>query len=182
MTSPLRGAVFFDRDGVLNLDTGFAHRPEEITWVSGAKRAVRRVNAAGLLAFVVTNQSGVARGLYSEDDVRALHRWMADELAREGARMDGWEFCPHHPDFDRECRRRKPGAGMLEDLIARFGVDRSRSLMVGDRETDMAAAQAAGVRGLLFTGASDGADLDAALAPALAALTPAAAPHGAPAG
>ncbi len=167
---PRRGAVFFDRDGVLNLDTRFAFRPEEIAWVRGAADAVRRVNAAGLWAFVVTNQSGIARGLYSGEDVRALHRWMSDELAREGARIDAWEFCPHHPDHGPDCRRRKPFPGMLEDLAARFDLDPALSLMVGDRDTDMQAAAAAGVRGLLFTGADAGADLDAALAPALAEL------------
>lgn len=177
MTEPSRGAVFFDRDGVLNRDTGFAHRPDQIVWVEGAARAVRRVNAAGLHAFVVTNQSGIARGLYTEAQVDDLHRWMAAELARAGARIDAWEVCPHHPDFDRDCRRRKPLPGMLEDLIARFAVDPTRSLMVGDRETDMQAARAAGVRGLLFPGADRGEDLDAAVATALAQLTPADAPR-----
>ncbi|MBE7216945.1 MAG: HAD-IIIA family hydrolase [Caulobacteraceae bacterium] len=163
---PRRGAVFFDRDGVLNIDIRFAHRPDQITWVRGAAAAVRRVNAAGLWAFVVTNQSGVERGLYTDDDVRALHRWMAARLAEQGARIDAWEFCPHHGP----CRRRKPEAGMLEDLIARHDVDRSASLMIGDRDSDMAAAAAASVRGVLFTGADLGDDVDAALAAALAAL------------
>ena len=175
MTTPLRGAVFFDRDGVLNLDEGFAHRPDQIAWVRGAHAAVRRVNAAGLLALVVTNQSGVARGLYTEADVRALHAWMAAELAAQGARIDAWEFCPHHPDIGPDCRRRKPASGMLDDLIARFGVDPDRSVMLGDRETDMQAAAAAGVRGVLFTGADAGADLEAAVAGAIAGL-PAAPP------
>lgn len=165
-----RGAVFFDRDGVLNLDAGFVHRPDQVRWVEGAARAVRRANAAGLLAFVVTNQSGVARGLYGEDDVRALHRWMAAELAREGARIDDWRFCPHHPDVGPACRCRKPLPGMLEELIAAHGVDPALSLMIGDRESDMQAAAAAGVRGVLFTGADAGEDLDAAVARALADL------------
>lgn len=170
MTTPLRGAVFFDRDGVLNIDSGFAHRPDQIAWVRGAHAAVRRVNAAGLLAFVVTNQSGVARGLYTEADVRGLHAWMADELAAQGARIDAWEFCPHHPEIGRDCRRRKPGSGMLDDLIVRFGVDPARSVMFGDRESDMQAAAAAAVQGVPFTGADAGADLEAAVVAALAGL------------
>lgn len=172
MTPPLRGAVFFDRDGVLNIDGGFAFSPDQIAWVRGAHAAVRRVNAAGLLALVVTNQSGVARGLYTAEDVRALHRWMQAELAAQGARIDAWEFCPHHPEIGADCRRRKPGSGMLDDLIARFGIDPARSVMLGDRESDMAAAAAAGVRGVPFTGADAGEDLDAAVAAALAALGP----------
>ena len=164
----MRGAVFFDRDGVLNLDTGFTHRPDQLRWVEGAARAVRRVNDAGLLAFVVTNQSGIARGLYTEDDVLALHRWMAAELARESARVDAWRFCPHHPQLNGPCRCRKPLPGMLDDLIAAHRVDPALSLMLGDRDTDMAAAAAAGVRGVLFTGADAGDDVDAALARALA--------------
>lgn len=166
-----RGAVFFDRDGVLNHDTGFTHRPDQVRWVEGAARAVRRVNAAGLLAFVVTNQSGVARGLYTQEDVRALHRWMAAELAREGARVDAWRFCPHHPELSDPCRCRKPLPGMIEDLIAAHRVDPALSLMLGDRDTDMAAAAAAGVRGVLFTGADAGDDVDSVLEIALAELT-----------
>ncbi len=163
-----RGAVFFDRDGVLNLDTGFTHRADQVRWVKGAARAVRRVNEAGLLAFVVTNQSGIARGLYSEEDVRALHRWMAAELAREGARVDDWRFCPHHPELSGACRCRKPLPGMLEALIAAHAVDPELSLMLGDRDSDMAAAAAAGVRGVPFTTADAGGDVDAVLAQALA--------------
>lgn len=152
MADPLRGAVFFDRDGVLNLDSGFAHRPDQIVWTPGAAAAVAQVNAAGLLAFVVTNQSGVARGLYSEDDVRALHAWMAGELAQAGARIDAWRYCPHHPEVSGPCACRKPLPGMLEALIAEHGVDRARSFMVGDRDSDMEAAAAAGVRGVPYAG------------------------------
>ena len=172
-----RGAVFFDRDGVLNLDTVFAHRPDQIVWVRGAAAAVRRVNAAGLWAFVVTNQSGVERGLYTADDVRELHAWMAAELAREGARIDAWEFCPHLDD----CRRRKPEAGMLEDLIARYDVDRALSLMIGDRDSDMAAAAAAGVRGVRFAGAELGEDLEGLVEDALVGQAARPAPAAAPA-
>lgn len=171
MTTPRRGAVFFDRDGVLNLDTRFAHRPDEIVWVKGARAAVRRVNAAGLLAFVVTNQSGIARGLYTGDDVRALHAWMAGELAREGARIDDWQFCAHHPDHGPDCRRRKPFPGMLDDLVAAHDVDRARSFLIGDRESDMEAAAAAGVAGVRFTGADAGEDLEPVVADAVARFT-----------
>ena len=153
----MRGAVFFDRDGVLNRDVGYAHRPEQIEWIPGVAEAVAAVNASGRLAFVVTNQSGVARGLYDEADVEALHRWMADELAAQGARIDAFAYCPHHPQgtvaaYARACDCRKPAPGMLDALILEYDVDRARSFLVGDNPTDLAAATAAGVAGHLFEG------------------------------
>lgn len=155
-----RGAVIFDRDGVLNVDVAYAHRPDQIIWVEGAKAAVRAVNDAGLLAFVATNQAGVARGFYGEADVQALHRWMNDELAKFGAHIDAFEYSPFHPEgvipeFSRQSECRKPNPGMLNRLLARPGVIRDASFMIGDNPTDIQAAEAAGIEGLLF----DGADL-----------------------
>ena len=152
-----RGAVIFDRDGVLNEDTGYAHRPDEIVWLPGAKTAVRAVNDAGLYAFVATNQSGVARGLYEERHVRALHDWMNIELSLAGARIDAFAYSPFHPEATVEAYRRdspcrKPGPDMLLQLMAAHPVDRTRVVMIGDRESDLAAARAAGVEGLLYTG------------------------------
>jgi D-glycero-D-manno-heptose 1,7-bisphosphate phosphatase len=164
--SPRRGAVIFDRDGVLNEDVAYAHRPDQIRWVDGAISAVKAVNAAGLFAFVATNQSGIARGLYTEADVVHLHDWMNGELARFGARIDAFVYSPYHPDgvveaYQRASSCRKPGPGMILDLMARFPVDRARTLMIGDQPTDVEAARAAGVQGLLFNGGS-----------VLAAITP----------
>lgn len=166
-----RGAVIFDRDGVLNHDSGYAHRPEHIAWIDGAMAAVKAVNDAGLLAFVATNQSGVARGLYAEADVRALHRWMNLQLQAAGAHIDAFAWSPYHPEgtvepYRRASDCRKPGPGMLLELMAAYRVDRARTLMVGDNDSDMQAAKAAGVAGLLFAGG----DLHAALAPAIARL------------
>src|SRR4051794_4595824 len=95
LTTP-RSAAFLDRDGVLNVDRGFVWRPHEFEWIAGAIDGVRRLNDAGYLVIVVTNQSGVARGLYSEEDVLTLCRWADTELARHGAHIDGWYYCPHH--------------------------------------------------------------------------------------
>ncbi len=164
--SARRGAVIFDRDGVLNEDVAYAHRPDQIRWIEGAMSAVRAVNSAGLFAFVATNQSGVARGLYTEADVVGLHDWMNGELARFGARIDAFVYSPYHPDGVVEAYRRaspcrKPGPGMILELMARFPVDPARTLMIGDQPTDVEAAGAAGVEGLLFSGGS-----------VLAAITP----------
>lgn len=166
-----RGAVVFDRDGVLNVDVDYAHRPDQIVWIPGAIEAVKAVNDAGLFAFVATNQSGVARGYYEEVHVEALHRWMSEEMALHGARIDAYEYSPYHPDAAVEAYRRtsdcrKPGPGMINRLFERFPVDRTRAAMIGDRDSDIAAARAAGIEGVLF----DGGDLLALVKPLVARL------------
>jgi D-glycero-D-manno-heptose 1,7-bisphosphate phosphatase len=157
----MRPAVFFDRDGVLNEDIGYVFKPSQLKWVKGAKRAVKAVNQAGYFAFVVTNQSGIARGFYTEANVQTLHKWISDELSKIGAHIDAFEYCPHHPDavierYRRVCDRRKPAPGMINDLLKRFPIDVSRSILIGDKTTDIKAAETAGVKGLLF----DGDDLE----------------------
>jgi D-glycero-D-manno-heptose 1,7-bisphosphate phosphatase len=152
-----RPAVFLDRDGVLNHDDGYTHRPDQFRWNDGAREAVKLINDAGCLAFVVTNQAGVARGFYGEDDVRALHAWMNEDLRAIGAHIDDFRYCPHHPEgvvgrYAVECAWRKPGAGMLKDLLRHWAVDIARSFLVGDKDTDMTAATAAGVAGYLYRG------------------------------
>jgi D,D-heptose 1,7-bisphosphate phosphatase len=152
-----RPAVFFDRDGVLNHDTGYIFETSKLKWIDGAREAVKAVNDAGYFAFVVSNQSGVARGLYQESDIRALHRWMADEMALMGAHIDAFEYCPDHPGgtikrYRRESDRRKPGPGMITDLLGRFPVNADHSILIGDKATDLEAAQAAGLQGYLFSG------------------------------
>jgi D-glycero-D-manno-heptose 1,7-bisphosphate phosphatase len=164
--SETRGAVIFDRDGVLNLDVGYAHRPDQIVWTADAAKAVKAVNDAGLYAFVATNQSGVARGYFSEADVESLHTWMSAELARQGARIDAFVYCTDHPD--RPTTRRKPGPGMILELIERFSLDPARTVLIGDKDSDMAAARAAGIDGVMFAGGS----LSGVLAPALARIVP----------
>ena len=152
-----RPAVFFDRDGVINKDVGYAHRPDQIEWIAGAVSAVKSFNDAGHYVFVVTNQAGVARGYYGEADVQTLHQWMNDELAHHGAHVDAFMYCPHHPDgtvakYARTSENRKPAPGMILDLLKSWPVVRERSFLVGDQETDIAAAAAAGVRGYLYQG------------------------------
>ena len=167
--SLMRPAVFFDRDGVLNEDDGYAFDPDKIRWVEGAQQAVKAVNDAGYLAFVVTNQSGIARGFYEERHVRDLHEWMSRELAIVGAHIDAFEYCPHHPDgvierYRALCNCRKPQPGMIRGLVERYAVDIDASFMIGDKQSDLAAAQAAGLAGYLF----DGENLHTFIAPLLA--------------
>ena len=151
------GAVFLDRDGVLNQDTGFVCRPADFRWVQGAQDAVRWLNESGFYVFVVTNQSGVARSYFTEDDVIRLHHWIEAELGRVGAYIDAFRYCPHHeqavlPQYRKACNCRKPRAGMITDLLAAFPVDRTRSILIGDSERDLEAAQEAGISGFRFSG------------------------------
>lgn len=153
----LRPAIFFDRDGVINVDHGYVGEVARFELLPGAATGVRAAQAAGALAFLVTNQSGVARGFYTEADVVALHRHMAEALARDGAQFDDIRFCPHLPDapvaaYRLDCACRKPRPGMILDLMAHWPVDPARSVMIGDKPTDMDAAHAAGIRGLLYEG------------------------------
>lgn len=152
-----RPCAFLDRDGVLIEDTGYPHRIEEVRWVPGAMAALRRLNTAGFATCVVTNQAGVARGYFDEAAVGRLHHWMAGEARAAGARLEGFAYCPFHPEgedarYRRPSPRRKPGAGMIEDWLAHFPLRREGSFLIGDRESDMLAARAAGIPGHLFPG------------------------------
>jgi D-glycero-D-manno-heptose 1,7-bisphosphate phosphatase len=152
-----RPAAFLDRDGVLIADDGYPHDPAKVSWMPGAAATVKRLNDAGYYVFVVTNQAGVGHGYYPENQIQVMHRWMAEQLARDGAHVDAWEYCPHHPEaaletYRRNCRRRKPGDGMIKDLLAAWPVRRETSFLIGDRESDLAAAAAAGIAAHHFTG------------------------------
>jgi D-glycero-D-manno-heptose 1,7-bisphosphate phosphatase len=151
----LRPAVFLDRDGVLNEDCGYVGSPDRFQWLPGAKGAVRLINDCGAHAFIVTNQAGVARGFYTESDVEALHRHIQQDLILAGATIDDFRFCPDHPDgiverYRRQSDWRKPAAGMILDLLNAWNVDPRRSILIGDKESDIQAAQAAGIEGHLY--------------------------------
>lgn len=152
-----RRALFLDRDGVLNVDHGYVGSRDRFEWMDGALEAIRYATQQGWHVFVVTNQSGVARGLYTEDTVLALLGWMADQVRAAGGTIDDVRFCPFHPAAVVDVYRgdhlwRKPLPGMLLDLISAWELNPGRAVMVGDQATDMQAAAAAGVAGYLFDG------------------------------
>lgn len=164
-----RPAVFLDRDGVLNQDTGYVGRREQLEWLPDMVTAVRQINDAGYRAVVITNQAGVGRGFYSEDDVRTIHGLMEDHLAQSGAYIDRFYYCPYHPDAVLPAYRaahpeRKPGAHMVLRAAAEMDIDLSASAMIGDRNSDMECAAGAGVRGIMI----EGDDILGAVATALA--------------
>jgi len=151
----MKAAAFLDRDGVLNVDVEYLGSVDRLIWTPGAARAVRLLKDSGYFVFVVTNQSGVARGYYNEAAVVTLHAEMQRQLQKEGAVIDEFVYCPHHPDsndprYSIACDCRKPAPGMLLKLIEKYDVDRSASMMIGDKRSDMEAARAAGVAGFLF--------------------------------
>ena len=152
-----RRALFLDRDGVINVDHGWVGTRERFEFVPGALAAIRAASDAGWHVFVVTNQSGIARGLYDEAQFAALSAWMIGRVRAAGGTIDDLRYCPDHPEavlpaYRRASDWRKPGAGMLLDLLARWEVAPGRCVLVGDQASDLAAAAAAGVPGRLFGG------------------------------
>jgi len=149
----MKRAVFIDRDGTINEEKEYLYRTDDLVFIPGAPQAIRLLNEAGFLVIVVTNQSGVARGYYTEEDVHLLHRHIASLLEQSGARVDAWFYCPHHPagrgSYALPCRCRKPLPGMLLEAAGRFAIDLESSVMIGDKLADMEAGAAAGCRSIL---------------------------------
>ena len=150
-TSPGSRALFLDRDGVVNQEIGYLHRAEDVRWMEGIVPLCRTAMRLGYKLIVVTNQSGIARGLYTQQQFDELTVWMLGELGRDQVVLDAVYCCPFHPEYgvgEYKCEHedRKPGPGMLRRAERELGVDLNASVMVGDRCSDVAAGMAAGVR------------------------------------
>ncbi len=161
--------ALLDRDGVLNVDTGYPHEPEKLILIGGAAAAVRRLNETGRLVVVVTNQSGIGLGYYDEAAMDRFHAAINTAFAPEGGHIDAFYFAPYHANAvierfrDPDHPDRKPNPGMIIRALSDFQVDPRNALLIGDRDTDIIAAERAGVRGYLFPGG----DLDAFVASVL---------------
>jgi D-glycero-D-manno-heptose 1,7-bisphosphate phosphatase len=142
-------AVFLDRDGTIVEDPGFLHEPEKVKLLPGAAAAIRRLNDAGYLAIIVTNQSGIARGRFTVADYEAVQQRLGALLTAQGARLDAAYFCPHHPQFTGPCECRKPGLKLFRDAQAAFDIGFAQSWWVGDRLADVQPARALAGRGVL---------------------------------
>jgi len=153
-----RPALFLDRDGVINVDLGHVGTIDLFVWIEGAREAIRNANELGYYVFVATNQAGIAKGCYSLENYFALTQHIRAELSRFGAHIDDERYCPYHPEavvlaYRRDSDWRKPKPGMIIDLLSHWAVDKSASLMIGNKNSDLEAAHAAGiVAGHLFTG------------------------------
>jgi D-glycero-D-manno-heptose 1,7-bisphosphate phosphatase len=162
-------AVFLDRDGTINIEKGYLYRIEDFCFVPGAPQAIKLLKDAGFLVIVVTNQSGIARGYYSDRDVALLHNHINDELARFGTTIDGFFVCPHHPQgiverYAEACDCRKPLPGLLLAAAEKYAIDLGNSYLVGDKATDVEAGLQAGCRSLLVRtgyGAAESAQVPA---------------------
>ncbi len=144
-----RRAIFLDRDGTIVEDPGFLHQPGRVRLLPGAAEAIHQLNQAGWLVITVSNQSGIARGLYDATDYQAVQRRLVELLAAHDARLDGAYFCPHHPEFTGPCECRKPGLLLFRQAQAALGLDLTRCCWVGDRLSDVEPARQFGGRGFL---------------------------------
>jgi D-glycero-D-manno-heptose 1,7-bisphosphate phosphatase len=146
----VKPAVFLDRDGVVNIDHGYVHDEDDFEFIDGVFTATRQFQDMGYLLVMVTNQSGIARGKFSEERFLSLTQWMDWNFADHGVELDGIYYCPHHPefgvgDYKQDCDCRKPKPGMFLDACRFLKIDMANSVMIGDKAEDLMAAEAAGV-------------------------------------
>ena len=143
----LQPAVFLDRDGTINQDTGYIDSPERLFIIDGAASAIKRLNSKGFRVVVITNQSGVGRGYFTKEAADSVNKKLEEIPKREGAHLDGIYYCPHHPDDNCECR--KPRIGLLEKAKNDLAIDFKKSYVIGDKGSDIEIAQSIGGKGIL---------------------------------
>lgn len=146
--------IFLDRDGTINEEVNYLHRPEDLVILPGVPEAIRRLREAGFRIVVVTNQAGIARGYYTVEEMNELHGFLNRQLKKDGAWIDRFYYCPHHPVYGigiykRPCRCRKPQPGMFEMAEQEFEIDKTRSYMIGDKKIDIEAGHNFGIAGIL---------------------------------
>ncbi len=154
MTRDAQPAVFLDRDGTINTDIGYLNHPDQVELIPRAGAAIRLLNAAGFKTIVITNQAGIARGLIQEQRVPDIHQKLVNLLKEDGARIDGFYYCPHHPEgviekYRIECQCRKPLPGMVRRAVNDFGIDLSCSFVIGDKSCDVELAHTVGAKAIM---------------------------------
>jgi D-glycero-D-manno-heptose 1,7-bisphosphate phosphatase len=157
-------AVFLDRDGVINVDVAYLFEVSKLKWVNEAREAISYLTHLGYTIFVVTNQSGIARGYYTEKQMQVLHDFIKSETLKKGGKIEKFYHCPHYKDgkvkeFAIDCDCRKPKPGMLLKAMEEYDLDKESSFLIGDKPGDKEAAKAAGIKGYLFTGGNKGESL-----------------------
>jgi D-glycero-D-manno-heptose 1,7-bisphosphate phosphatase len=145
----MKKAVFLDRDGVINVERGYTHRLEDFVILPDLIEVLQLLQKKGYLLIVVSNQSGIGKGLYKQSDVEVLHKYMTEEFTKNGISLSEIYYCVHHPDTG-QCICRKPNSLFVEKGLARFDIDPKRSYFIGDKERDIQAAEKAGVKGILI--------------------------------
>ena len=142
----MKKALFLDRDGIVNIDKAYLYRPEDVEFVEGIFDLLKTAQDSGYEIIIVTNQSGVARGKYSHDDVKALHLWMQEQFAAKSIIIKDFLYCPHHPKYSEPCECRKPAPGMINEAIAKYDINANESIIIGDKQSDMQAGENAGLK------------------------------------
>lgn len=150
----MRKCIFLDRDGNINVEVDYLYKKEDFKFIEGAERAIKIFNELGYLVVVVTNQSGIARGYYREEDVKNLHVYINEELSKIGARIDAYYYCPHHPKegvdmYRKKCRCRKPELGMFLNAKKDYNIDFENSIIIGDKLSDVEAGIKLGMKSIL---------------------------------
>ncbi len=151
----MQPAVFFDRDDTLVQDTGYLHKIADFKWVSGAKTALQTITRAGIPIFIITNQGGIGKGLFSIQDMHSFNQYLCAQARNAGAKITDIAFCPHHPEavieeFKTPCDCRKPEAGMILALAQKWQIDTHKSVVIGDRNSDIEAGRKAGCTSFLL--------------------------------
>jgi len=145
LSSIMKKALFLDRDGVINIEKEYLYKIEEFEFADGVFEICKSFQDRGYKIVIITNQSGIARGFYSEDEFLALTNWMVKEFKQNGIDIATVKYCPHHPDFNQKCECRKPNPGMIIDASKELGIDLEKSILIGDKISDIEAGKRAGI-------------------------------------